>query len=55
MRHAAARTTRQQPTSRAAQIALGTITYAIAGMSTCLITLGAAITVWGLWQWLGVN
>lgn len=55
MRHAAARPTRHQPTSRAAQLALGAITYAIAGLSTCLITLGSALTIWWLWQWLGVN
>lgn len=55
MRHAAARPAGRQPLSRAAQIALGAAIYAITGMSTCLITLGAAITVWGLWQWLGVN
>jgi hypothetical protein len=55
MRHAAARTIPSRPTSRAAQLTLGVITYAIAGLSTCLITLGSAITIWGLWQWLGVN
>jgi hypothetical protein len=55
MRHAAAPTTRHQPASRAAQLTLGAVSYAIAGLSACLITLGAAITIWGLWQWLGVN
>lgn len=54
MRHAAP-TTPARPASRAAQLTLGAVTYAIAGLSTCLITLGAALTVWGLWQWLGVN
>lgn len=53
MRHAAP--TRQRPLSRAAQLTLAAVTYAIAGMTTCLITLGSAITIWGLWQWLGVN
>ena len=55
MRHAAARAPRRQPASRAAQITLGVIAYTIAGMSTCLITAGAVITFWALWQWLGVN
>lgn len=55
MRHAAAHPTHHQPTGRAAQLTLGAITYAIAGLTTCLITLGSAITIWGLWQWLGVN
>lgn len=53
MRHAAP--ARRRPLSRTAQLTLGVITYAIAGMSTCLTTLGAAIAIWGLWQWLGVN
>lgn len=55
MRHAAPSTTPARPASRAAQFALGVVTYAIAGLSTCLITLGSALAVWGLWQWLGVN
>lgn len=53
MRHAAP--SRPRPAGRAARLALGAIIYAIAGLSTCLIALGSAITVWGLWQWLGVN
>jgi hypothetical protein len=55
MRHAAAPTTPSRPASRAAQLALGVVTYAIAGMTICLIALGSALTIWGLWQWLGVN
>ena len=55
MRHAAARTTRRQPASRAVQLTLGAIAYTIAGLSACLVTLGSAIVIWGLWQWLGVN
>lgn len=54
MRHAAPNTT-PRPAVRAAQLTLGAVTYAIAGLSTCLITLGSALAVWGLWQWLGVN
>lgn len=53
MRHAAP--ARQRPLGRAARLALGAITYAVAGLSTCLITLGSALAIWGLWQWLGVN
>lgn len=53
MRHAAP--ARQRPVSRAAQLTLAALTYAIAGLSVCLITLGSALTVWGLWQWLEVN
>lgn len=53
MRHAAP--ARQQHLSRAAQLALAAVTYTIAGLSACLITLGSTLAVWGLWQWLGVN
>lgn len=53
MRHAAP--ARHRPLGRAAQLALAAITYTIAGLSTGLVALGSAITIWGLWQWLGVN
>lgn len=53
MRHAAP--ARQRPLSRAAQLTLAAVTYAIAGLSTCLIALGFTLAIWGLWQWLGVN
>lgn len=53
MRHAAP--ANRRPLSRAAQLALAGIAYAIAGLATALITLGSALTIWGLWQWLGVN
>lgn len=55
MRHAAPRTAPRRTPGRAAQIALGAAAYAIAGLSACLITLGSALALWGLWQWLGVN
>lgn len=55
MRHAATSTIPTRPTSRAAQLTLGAIAYAIAGLSTCLVTLGSALAIWGLWQWLEVN
>lgn len=53
MRHAAP--TSRRPLGRGAQLALAAITYAAAGLATSLITLGSALTIWGLWQWLGVN
>lgn len=53
MRHAAP--TGRRPLSRAGQLILAGIAYTIAGLSACLITLGAALAVWGLWQWLGVS
>lgn len=53
MRHAAP--TGRRPLSRAAQLTLAAVTYATAGLAACLITLGSALTIWGLWQWLGVG
>lgn len=53
MRHAAP--TSRRPLSRAAQLTLAAIAYTTAGLATGLITLGSALTIWGLWQWLGVN
>ena len=53
MRHAAP--ARRRPLSRAAQLTLAALTYAVAGLTVGLITLGATLAVWELWQWLGVN
>ena len=56
MRHAAPHDSNpDRRLNRAGELALAGIAYTIAGLSTCLITLGAALAVWGLWQWLGVN
>jgi len=55
MRHAAPHTTNDRKLSRAAQIALGAAIYAIVGLSICATSLTAALTLWSLWQWLGVN
>lgn len=55
MRHAAPRTASDRRPKRAAQIALSVAVYAVAGMSVCTITLTAALTIWSLWQWLGVK
>ena len=55
MRHAAPGNNTDRKRNRAGQLAFAGIAYAIAGLSTCPITLGAALAIWGLWQWLGVN
>ena len=55
MRHAAPATSVDRKLNRAGQLIFAGIAYAIAGLSTCLITLGAALAVWGLWQWLEVD
>lgn len=41
--------------NRAGELILAGIVHGIAGLATGLITLGATLAVWGLWQWLGVN
>lgn len=56
MRHAAPRTSRlDRRLNRAGELVFAGIAYAIAGLATGLIALGSALTIWGLWQWLGVN
>lgn len=55
MRHAAPRTAIDRKLNRAGELVFAGIAYAIAGLATGLITLGSALTVWGLWQWLGVG
>lgn len=55
MRHAAATPSVDRKLNRAGQLIFAGIAYAIAGLATGLITLGSALTMWGLWQWLGVN
>lgn len=55
MRHAAPTTSTDRKLGRAAQLIFASIAYTIAGLATGLITLGVTLTVWGLWQWLGVN
>lgn len=58
MRHAAPTTPTaniDRKLNRAGQLVFAGIAYAIAGLATGLITLGSALTIWGLWQWLGVN
>lgn len=55
MRHAAPAVNIDRKLTRTGQLILAGIAYAIAGLSSCLITLGSALAIWGLWQWLGVN
>lgn len=55
MRHAAAAAGTDRKLNRAGQLIFAGIAYAIAGLATGLITLGSALAVWSLWQWLGVN
>lgn len=56
MRHAAHhRSSLDRRLNRAGELLFAGIAYAVAGLATALITLGAALTIWGLWQWLGVN
>lgn len=56
MRHAAPRNNGlDRRPERAGEFVLAGISYAVAGLATGLITLGAALTIWGLWQWLGVD
>lgn len=55
MRHAAPHTAIDRKLNRAGELIFAGISYAIAGLATGLTTLGAALAIWGLWQWLGVN
>lgn len=56
MRHAAPNgSSLDRRLNRAGELVFAGIAYALAGLTAALITLGSAITIWGLWQWLGVN
>lgn len=56
MRHAAPHNTaRDRRLNRAGELIFAGIAYAIAGLAAGLTSLGAALAVWGLWQWLGVS
>ena len=56
MRHAAPRNNAlDRRLNRIGELIFAGIAYTIAGLTTGLITLGAALTIWSLWQWLGVN
>lgn len=56
MRHAAPHNSSlDRRLNRAGELVFASIAYAIAGLAAGLTTLGSALTIWGLWQWLGVN
>lgn len=55
MRHAAPPARGDRKLNRAGQLVFAGIAYAIAGLAAGFIALGSAITIWGLWQWLGVD
>ena len=56
MRHAAPHNgSLDRRLNRAGELIFAGIAYAIAGLSTALVTFGATLTIWGLWQWLGVR
>ena len=56
MRHAAPRnSTLDRRLNRAGELIFAGVAYAIALAAAGLSTLGSALAVWGLWQWLGVN
>nr|DAW38081.1 MAG TPA: hypothetical protein [Caudoviricetes sp.] len=55
MRHAAPHTDLDRKLNRTGELIFAGIAYAIAGLTAGLVTLGSALTIWGLWQWLGVN
>lgn len=56
MRHAAPHNSSiDRRLNRAGEVIFAGIAYAIAGLAVGLITLGSALAIWGLWQWLGVN
>lgn len=55
MRHAAPHSSLDRKLNRAGELIFAGVAYAIAGLATSLITLGSALAIWGLWQWLEVN
>lgn len=55
MRHAAPAPSADRRLNRAGQLIFAGIAYVIAGLAAGLTALGATLTMWGLWQWLGVN
>lgn len=55
MRHAAPRANLDRKPNRAGELVFAAIAYALAGLATVLIGSALALTIWDLWQWLGVN
>lgn len=55
MRHAAPRNNSlDRHLNRPGELIFAGLAYATAGLAAGLTTLGSALAVWGLWQWLGV-
>lgn len=56
MRHAAPHdNSLDRRLNRAGELVFAGVAYAIAFAATALITLGSALAIWSLWQWMGVN
>ena len=55
MRHAAPTASTDRKLNRACQLGFAVIVYTIAAITAGSATLGSALAIWGLWQWLGVN
>ena len=56
MRHAAPHdNSLDRRLNRVGELVFAGVAYAIAFAATALITLGSALAIWGLWQWLGVS
>lgn len=56
MRHAAPHSNSlDRRLDRVGELIFAGIAYAIASLAAGLVTLGSALAIWGLWQWLGVN
>lgn len=56
MRHAAPHgNSLDRHLNRAGELVFAGIAYAVAGLATGLATLGSALALWELWQWLGVD
>lgn len=55
MRHAAPTASIDRKLNRAGQLVFAGIAYTIASLAAALTTLGSALAIWALWQWLGVN
>lgn len=56
MRHAAPHNSiLDRRLDRAGELIFAGIAYTIAFATVALVTLGAAVGIWSLWQWLGVD
>ena len=56
MRHAAPHSSAlDRRLNRAGELIFAGVAYVIAFAAVALITLGSALAIWELWQWMGVN